>query len=144
MHLYGYPATSVSISNLNCDTDYPELSVKAKDKAGNVSSASNTILVKTSPCVSYTLKVNGGNGSGTFGSGKLVDIVADNAPKGKTFDKWTGSSFVTNPGLAMTTVLMPEADVEITSTYKDIDATPLLDAAANAEYHGTSIARSMV
>jgi mannan endo-1,4-beta-mannosidase len=126
-------ATSVSISNVNCNTDYPEISVKAKDKAGNISSASNNILVKTSPCVSYTLKVNGGKGSGSFGSGKLVDIIADDAPNGKTFDRWIGLESVTNPNLGMTTVLMPEADVEITSTYKDIDAAPLLDAAANAE-----------
>jgi len=125
--------TSVSISNLNCNTDYPEISVKAKDNAGNVSVASNIILVKTSPCISYALKVNGGKGSGSFGSGKLVDIVADDSPKGKTFDKWTGSNAVTNPGLSLTTVLMPESDVEITSTYKDIDTAPLLDAAANAE-----------
>jgi mannan endo-1,4-beta-mannosidase len=126
-------STGVSISNLNCNTEYPEISVKAKDKAGNVSSASEIILVKTSPCVSYSLKVNGGIGSGSFGSGKLIDITADDAPKGKTFDKWIGSNAVTNPGLAMTTVLMPESDVEITATYKDIDTTPLLDASATTE-----------
>ena len=126
-------AITISILNLICNTEYPDISVKAKDKAGNVSVASNVIMVKTNPCVSYSLKVNGGIGSGSFGSGKLVNVVADEAPKGKTFDQWIGSNTVSNPALGMTSVLMPESDVEITATYREIDSTPLLDASATAE-----------
>lgn len=44
-----YPDTSINISGLYCETDY-ELSVKAKDEAGNLSPASEILAVSTIAC----------------------------------------------------------------------------------------------
>jgi mannan endo-1,4-beta-mannosidase len=125
--------TILAVSNLTCNTEYQTISVKAKDAAGNVSPASNVISVPTKPCVSYTLNVNSGSGSGSYNSGKMVTIAANSAPSGQIFDKWIGSDAVTNSTIAITSVVMPESNVEVTATYKAVDTTPLLDTAATYE-----------
>lgn len=124
---------SVSITDMNCATEYNSITVKAKDAAGNVSGGSSPINVSTSACMAFSLKVNGGSGSGTFNSGKQITVIANPAASGKIFDKWTGSASILNPSLATTSVLMPEANVEITATYKDINPALLLDPMATLE-----------
>jgi len=125
--------TILAVSNLTCNTEYQAISVKAKDAAGNVSPASNVISVTAKPCISFTLTVNNGSGSGSYNSGKVVSISANAAPSGKIFDKWIGSEAVTNSTIAITSVVMPESDVEVTATFKDVDPAPLLDTAATSE-----------
>ncbi len=125
--------TTITLINLNCNTGYPDIKVKAKDAAGNISEAGNTVLATTNACVQYNLKVNNGTGSGAYYSGKIISISADPAPKNQVFDKWMGSDAVTNATIAISTIVMPEAETEITATYKDIDPTPLLDSAATEE-----------
>ncbi|HET6557890.1 MAG TPA: glycosyl hydrolase [Prolixibacteraceae bacterium] len=125
--------TTLQVNNLDCHTEYAAISVKAKDNAGNVSTAGNVISVTTSECVLFDLKVNNGSGSGTYNSGKVIAISANAAPQGKIFDRWTGSSAIANPALAMTSLVMPEAATEISATYKDVDPAPLLDPAATKE-----------
>jgi mannan endo-1,4-beta-mannosidase len=127
------PDTTLQVSSLTCNTEYQAISLKAKDAAGNVSPASYVISVLTKPCIMYNLTVNSGSGSGSFNSGKIVTITADAPPTGKIFDKWTGSNAVTNPSVAISTVLIPESDVEVTATYKIVDPAPLLDTAATPE-----------
>lgn len=126
-------ATSLQINNLTCNTEYPDITIKAKDQAGNVSVGSYPVLVSTNTCVLFTLKVNGGSGSGAYNSGTVVPVRANAAPAGMVFDKWTGSEALANAGLSQTTLLMPEGIVEITATYKQVDATSLLDANATRE-----------
>jgi len=126
-------ATSVKIENLNCNTDYPDITVRAKDAAGNVSSASNSVLGFTNACQLCSLTVNNGSGSGSYNSGKIVSIAANEAPAGKFFDKWIGSAAISNPNLSLTTITMPESATEITATYKDIDPAQLLDPNATPE-----------
>jgi mannan endo-1,4-beta-mannosidase len=125
--------TILAVSNLTCNTEYSAITVKAKDAAGNISAADNPVSVKTNACILYTLKVNNGSGSGSFNSGKVVSISANAAPSGQIFDKWTGSDAVTNSTIAITSVVMPESDIEITATFKDVDPAPLLDTAATSE-----------
>jgi len=125
--------TTYTINNLSCGTEYPAITVKAKDNAGNISLASNLIAVTTSICVLYSLTVNNGSGSGSYNSGKIVNISADAAPSGKIFDKWTGSAAIANVSLAVTTLTMPEEVTEITATYKDVDPALLLDPNATPE-----------
>lgn len=126
-------ATSAVISNLTCNTEYSNITVKAKDYAGHVSEASNVVSVTTGICQLYTLTVNNGSGSGSYNSGKSVTITANAAPAGKIFDKWTGSTAILNPNVAISTIVIPEAATEITATYKDIDPALLLDSAATSE-----------
>ncbi|HCY42776.1 MAG TPA: hypothetical protein DHV48_15740 [Prolixibacteraceae bacterium] len=126
-------ATSVKIENLNCNTGYPDITVRAKDAAGNVSSASNSVSGFTNACQLYSLTVNNGSGSGSYNSGKIVSISANAAPAGKFFDKWIGSAAISNPNLSLTTITMPESATEITATYKDIDPAQLLDPNATPE-----------
>ena len=125
--------TTLTFSNLTCNTEYPAITVKAKDAAGNISAAGNPVSVTTNACILYTLKVNNGSGSGSFNSGKIVSISANAASSGQIFDKWIGSDAVLNSTIAVSSVLMPESDVEVTATYKNVDQTPLLDTAATPE-----------
>jgi mannan endo-1,4-beta-mannosidase len=125
--------TILAVSNLTCNTEYPAITVKAKDAAGNISPAGIPFSVTTNPCILRTLKVNNGSGSGSFNSGKVAGINANAAPSGQIFDKWIGSDAVTNSKITVSSVLMPESDVEVTATYKDVDPAPLLDTAATSE-----------
>jgi len=66
------------------------------------------------------LTVVNGSGSGTYSTGAVVDIAADAAPEGKTFDKWTGDvAGITNISDPTTTLTITDS-VSITATYKDI------------------------
>lgn len=124
---------SLNVSNLNCNTTYSAITIKAKDYAGNFSVASTSIDVPTSVCKAYVLKVNDGTGDGNYYSGKAVTISANAAPSGMIFYKWTGVPDGTNTNLAITTIIMPENDIEISASYKVIDPAPLLDTAATTE-----------
>lgn len=125
--------TFVNVFNLSCNTEYQNITVKAKDAAGNISEMSDAISAKTNACVQYSLKVNNGNGSGNYHSGEIVVISANPAPKNQIFDRWAGSDAVKHESLSVTSVTMPESQVEITAIYKEIDPTPLIDTAATAE-----------
>ena len=124
---------TLNVSNLTCNTTYSSITVKAKDFAGNISAASTSIDAPTSDCKAYQLTINGGKGSGSYNSGKSVVITANAAPSGMIFDKWTGAPEGTNINLSITTIVIPETDLEISATYKQIDPTPLLDTAATPE-----------
>ncbi|HEY3371509.1 MAG TPA: glycosyl hydrolase [Prolixibacteraceae bacterium] len=126
-------ATTIGISNLTCNTEYANITVKAKDYAGHFSEPSNVISVTTGACMQYALTVNNGTGSGSYNSGKVIAIAANAAPAGKIFDKWTGSTAIANANVSITTIVMPEAATEITATYKDVDPALLLDPAATPE-----------
>jgi hypothetical protein len=66
----------------------------------------------------YQLTVNNGSGSGTYTNGSLVAIVADPAPSGQVFDRWTGATqYVANVFAASTTVTMPPQGIALTATY---------------------------
>ena len=69
----------------------------------------------------YTLKVNGGSGSGKYASGSLVSIAADDAPDGQIFEKWTGD---VTKGLdiysATATLVMPAQNTELTAVYSAV------------------------
>jgi uncharacterized repeat protein (TIGR02543 family) len=85
--------------------------------AGNVS-----ITATYTPSATYTLTVVSGSGDGTYSQGNTPQIVADAAPGGKVFDKWTGDTdHVANVNSSTTTVTIPDHDVTVTATYKDIE-----------------------
>ena len=72
--------------------------------------------------VTYTLRVNGGYGSGNYPAGTVVSISAAAAPAGKVFDQWSGSSggAIANPRSASTTYTMPANAATVTANYRDV------------------------
>ena len=78
----------------------------------------------------YTLTVSNGTGGGDYFSGMEVPIEADNAPEGMIFNQWIGDTANLYSNVASTTLLMPEANIAVTATYKS--PAVLLTAAAGA------------
>jgi len=69
----------------------------------------------------YTLTVNSGTGDGDYAANAIVDITADAAPSGQSFDQWTGDiSGIASVTSASTTITMPASDAQITATYTDV------------------------
>ncbi len=71
----------------------------------------------------YAVAINNGSGSGDYTAGILVVIQADAAPDGKEFDKWeviSGSVSLSNENATITYFTMPEENVEISASYKNI------------------------
>jgi len=92
---------------------------------GNAASASTTVTLTGSATVTAnfainpTLTVNSGKGSGQYGAGAVVNIVANDPAAGQVFDQWTGdTAHVADVTSANTTVTMPAANVTVTATYK--------------------------
>jgi uncharacterized repeat protein (TIGR02543 family) len=88
--------------------------------------SAQTLYAKWIPV--YTLTVNNGNGSGTtYTNQQQVTITASNAPAGKRFDRWTGSTqYVASVTSAVTTVTMPAQNISVMATYR-IKAMPWLN-----------------
>jgi len=71
----------------------------------------------------YSLTVNNGSGGGNNRAGTSVNIVADAAPSGQMFDKWTGDiANIENPFQANTTIATPSGNATISATYIDVNA----------------------
>ena len=86
--------------------------------------AANATVTATYKPREYTLTVNSGTGDGNYPAGTLVNLVANTAPVGQQFDKWTGDvANIANVNAASTSVTMPSANATVTATYKAI--TPL-------------------
>ncbi|MFC2087372.1 T9SS type A sorting domain-containing protein [Bacteroidota bacterium] len=65
--------------------------------------------------------VENGSGDGYYPENDTVQIVADNPPSGKEFDKWTDDvEYVEDVNSPVTTVIVPEFSIIVTATYKDI------------------------
>ena len=88
------------------------------------------------PAPKYNVKIENGTNSGglEIEEGQIVTITAGVAPAGKVFDKWvveSGSVTLKNENSETTTFVMPNSEVKIKATYKDItssgeDDTPLV------------------
>lgn len=69
----------------------------------------------------YSLAVESGSGSGEYYAGEEITITAGNAPKHFEFDKWTaGAGTLKSAASASTIFVMPEGDVTVTATYKEL------------------------
>ncbi len=88
----------------------------------------NSVTTVVAHGIAYDLTVNKGAGSGRYGPGAMVDIVADDPPMMKLFDCWTGSGAgsVANVDTSITTLTMPAGDIEITASYRDINTYKLI------------------
>jgi len=70
----------------------------------------------------YSLNVMNGSGDGaSYMNGQLVVIAADTSPDGQAFDRWTGATqYIANLTASSTTITMPDSDINVTATYKDL------------------------
>ena len=76
------------------------------------------------PAPKHNVTIENGSANGTqFEAGQTVTITSNEAPEGKEFDKWvvvSGGVTLANENNKETTFVMPESDVEIKATYKDV------------------------
>jgi uncharacterized repeat protein (TIGR02543 family) len=97
------------------DPSLPSTTVTMPEQAVSV-----TATYKAAPPETFALTVTNGSGSGEYTAGTQVTITASPAPDGQVFDQWAGDvGFVANVNLPTTDVLMPEAAMALTATYKD-------------------------
>jgi uncharacterized repeat protein (TIGR02543 family) len=87
--------------------------------------SAQTLYAKWIPV--YTLTLNNGFGGGSYTNGARISITASNAPAGKMFSQWTGSTqYVASVTSAVTTVTMPAQNISVTAAYR-IKAMPWLN-----------------
>ena len=90
------------------------------DKAGNTTTVTVTVQAQTQ---SYAVTVRNGTGTGIYRAGDTVEITANAPAGGKQFDEWRvdrGGVTLADSTSSTTTFTMPERDVEVEATYKDI------------------------
>lgn len=97
----------------------------------------------------YTLNVENGTGSGEYGEGDVVTVVAKDSA-GYLFDGWSGDiDLLISVNSKTTRLQMPAEDVSIAATYRLFDLVPLaqssiVGAAAGSEYaEGWSAAKAV-
>jgi hypothetical protein len=85
--------------------------------------ANQTITATYNAAATYTLTVNSGSGDGSYAASTVVDIDANAAASGYTFDDWIGNtSGIANVNASSTTLTMPAANQTITATYEAVQA----------------------
>ncbi|MDV0441515.1 hypothetical protein McpAg1_07090 [Methanocorpusculaceae archaeon Ag1] len=98
------------------------LSLEDKMLKHSTSGSQPALILATKP----KLIVTGGNGTGYYLSGEIVNITAT-IPSGKIFFNWTsdhGGSF-DDINASSTTFTMPDNDVNITANFKDKPPSPI-------------------
>jgi len=84
-----------------------------------VMSSTDVLLKAVYTQLNYAIDVNAGSGSGAFPLGQIVSIQADTPPIGQEFDRWFGDTdHIVNMYDSTTLVIMPEADIQVTASYK--------------------------
>jgi len=69
----------------------------------------------------HSLTVVNGTGDGDYSEGSVVNISADEALDGQTFDTWSGDiENIADVMSNQTTITMPGSDITVTATYKDL------------------------
>ncbi len=81
----------------------------------------------------YALTVNNGSGSGSYDAGSDINISANTAPSGKSFDRWivnTNNASLTNEYAPSTVLTMPASAVRVTASYKNVAPTGVVITAS--------------
>ncbi len=77
-----------------------------------------TFAIAGTGVVTQALTVHGGSGSGRQVAGTVVPVVADPPLAGRRFSRWVGGTeHLAEASAASTTLVMPEAAVELTAAY---------------------------
>ncbi|GEM_PF-3550699 len=83
--------------------------------------ATVTVLPKT-----YSLTVEHGTGTGSYIANQVVVVEAQEAPKGKQFDRWqvVGDFTLDNPNIERLEFNMPEQELHLIALYKELITEP--------------------
>ena len=102
-----------------------------------------TALYKDTEYAEHTIKVNNGSADPAKATaGTVIKLTADAAPSGKVFDKWevnAGSVPLSNVSSSTATFTMPDENVEVTATYKDVPAGSFVIKVNNGNGNTTSL-----
>ena len=111
--------TGTEITGLKKGTYY----VRFKENANYNASSDFAVTVGEDGVVTHNVAVTDGTGSGVYAVGDSVTVKANEPAKGKTFDKWTATGITLTDEQTKSTEItftMPDANVTLTATYKDI------------------------
>ncbi len=103
-------------------------------------SASVTATASYKDAPKYKLTVNYGTGSGEYFPDDTITVTAENAPEGKMFDRWEiNAGTLADAFIIMTELTMPEGEVILTATYKDIPEDIKKDESDNSSDQNSNI-----
>ena len=111
--------TGTEITGLKKGTYY----VRFKENANYNASSDFVVTVGEDGVVTHNVAVTDGTGSGVYAVGDSVTVKANEPAKGKTFDKWTATGITLTDEQTKSTEItftMPDGNVTLTATYKDI------------------------
>jgi putative cell wall-binding protein len=114
---------------------------EARTEEACVAPAVSKIIVRSADAPDRRLTVTSGTAEKErYAAGELVIITANKAPEGQVFDKWTTEDGITfaDANTASTSFTMPERDVTVVATYKDIIETPQVNRIAGGDRYDTS------
>ena len=119
--------------------------VKAFDRSGNFSSFSLSGTPDDTLPGTFSLTVTSGSGSGFYGTGVAVNVVANTPATNKIFDKWTGDvAGIGDVNSANTTYTMSAQNVAISATYKDKPAQSYLLTVTSGSGSGSYLAGNVI
>ena len=102
--------------------------INDKDQAGRPSPTNAPLALRlllrnwrTNAANSYSLTINNGSGSGSFGAGSMLSLTANPAPAGNYFLQWTGAA-VSNAASPSTLFTMPANNATVTAVYTNLPA----------------------
>ena len=101
--------------------------VRLKADNNNFASDITTVAINREEVKTFHVVIGNGTGTNDYKVGDKVTIVAKEALQGMAFDKWVSNVEIeytddTNANLSTAVFIMPQSDVELTATYKDISA----------------------
>ena len=101
--------------------------VRLKADNNNFASDITTVTINREEVKTFHVVIGNGTGTNDYKVGDKVTIVAKEALQGMAFDKWVSNVEIeytddTNANLSTAVFIMPESDVELTATCKDISA----------------------
>ena len=101
--------------------------VRLKADNNNFASDITTVAINREEVKTFHVVIGNGTGTNDYKVGDKVTIVAKEALQGMAFDKWVSNvefeyTDDTNANSSTAVFIMPQSDVELTATYKDISA----------------------
>ena len=101
--------------------------VRLKADNNNFASDITTVTINREEVKTFHVVIGNGTGTNDYKVGDKVTIVAKEALQGMAFDKWVSNVEIeytddTNANSSTAVFIMPQSDVELTATYKDISA----------------------